>query len=102
MRHTFARKSIAGAVRSHVYLAEPGERGGTAIYTLADPRDVRSPRYVGQTREPYARFAQHVIALAIRTHRRLPSSFMVGRTRPTARGATDVMGTPWCLRAAWD
>jgi hypothetical protein len=60
MRHTFARKSIADAARSHVYLAEPGERGGTAIYTLADPRDVRSPRYVGQTREPYARFAQHV------------------------------------------
>ena len=34
--------------------------GGTAIYTLADPRDVRTPRYVGQTRNPHARFAQHV------------------------------------------
>jgi hypothetical protein len=37
-----------------------GARGGTAIYTLADPREVRSPRYVGQTRDPHARFAQHV------------------------------------------
>jgi hypothetical protein len=27
---------------------------------LADPRDLQSPRYVGQTRDPHARFAQHV------------------------------------------
>jgi hypothetical protein len=37
-------------------------RGDVAIYTLADPRDVRNARYVGQTRNPQARFAQHVNA----------------------------------------
>jgi hypothetical protein len=35
-------------------------RGGTAIYTLSDPRDTRCARYVGQTRNPRRRFAQHM------------------------------------------
>jgi hypothetical protein len=60
MRKDFATRSIAAAARSHVQFAELDERGGTAVYTLADPRDLRSPRYVGQTRDPHARFAQHV------------------------------------------
>ncbi len=33
---------------------------GTAIYALADPRDVRTPRYIGQTRAPRRRWLQHV------------------------------------------
>jgi hypothetical protein len=33
---------------------------GTAIYALADPRDVRTPRYIGQTRSPRRRYLQHV------------------------------------------
>jgi hypothetical protein len=37
--------------------SEPGE---VAIYTLSDPRDVRLVRYVGQTRNPQSRFAQHI------------------------------------------
>jgi hypothetical protein len=60
MRRTFAAKSIAAAARSHVHAGACSERGGTAVYTLADPRDLQSPRYVGQTRDPHARFAQHV------------------------------------------
>ena len=34
-----------------------GAAGATAIYWLADPRDVRGARYVGQTRDPRRRFA---------------------------------------------
>ena len=60
MRNTFATRSIAAAARSHVHVDACGAHGGTAIYTLADPRDVQSPRYVGQTRDPHTRFAQHV------------------------------------------
>ena len=33
---------------------------GTAIYTLADPRDAREMRYVGQTSLPQRRFLQHL------------------------------------------
>jgi hypothetical protein len=53
-------RAAAAAARSHVHDAGGGVAGGTAIYTLADPRDVRCARYVGQTRDPQRRFAQHV------------------------------------------
>jgi predicted GIY-YIG superfamily endonuclease len=35
---------------------------GVAIYTLSDPRDLRDVRYVGLSRAPARRFAQHVNA----------------------------------------
>jgi hypothetical protein len=38
----------------------PREAGDFALYTLADPRDVRGVRYVGQTRAPRRRYLQHV------------------------------------------
>ena len=59
MRNALFSRSAAAA-RAHVHADVPEAPGGTAVYTLADPRDVRCPRYVGQTRDPYARFAQHV------------------------------------------
>ena len=46
---------------AHLLVDESGaEPAGTAIYALADPRDVRTPRYIGQTRAPRRRFLQHV------------------------------------------
>jgi hypothetical protein len=38
----------------------PAGCGEFALYTLADPRDVRGVRYVGQTRAPRRRYLQHV------------------------------------------
>jgi hypothetical protein len=38
------------------------EPNGIAIYTLADPRDVREVRYVGQTQSPQRRYRQHLNA----------------------------------------
>jgi hypothetical protein len=53
--------SVVVAARSHCHDSGEGRtNGGTAIYTLADPRDVARARYVGQTRDPRRRFAQHV------------------------------------------
>jgi hypothetical protein len=60
MRNTFPRRSVAAAARLHVHADASGAGPGVAVYTLADPRDVQAPRYVGQTRDPHARFAQHV------------------------------------------
>jgi hypothetical protein len=54
------QRSIAAAALALVHDECGAIAGGTAIYTLADPRDVRTPRYVGQTRAPRRRFAQHV------------------------------------------
>ncbi len=33
---------------------------GTAIYSLADPRDLRLTRYIGQSNDPRRRFLQHL------------------------------------------
>jgi len=33
---------------------------GIALYSLSDPRDIRSCRYIGQTRQPRRRLLQHV------------------------------------------
>jgi hypothetical protein len=51
---------LRAARRSQIYGAEGGSSGWTALYTLSDPREVRRPRYVGQTRDPGRRYAQHV------------------------------------------
>ena len=59
MRTRFPPGSRAEAARSHVHTGEHVPLG-TAIYTLSDPRDTRCARYVGQTRDPRRRFAQHV------------------------------------------
>ncbi len=48
------------AAHSHIYAEGGAIEGATAIYTLADPRDARCPRYVGQTRDLRRRFMQHV------------------------------------------
>ena len=60
MQSMEARPALRAAARSLVHGAERVTVGATAIYTLADPRDVRCARYVGQTRDPRRRFAQHV------------------------------------------
>ena len=40
--------------------SSPDDAQGIAIYTLSDPRDVRSFRYIGQTANPRRRFLQHL------------------------------------------
>jgi hypothetical protein len=47
-------------VRSHLFDESGLEPAGIAIYSLADPRDVRVPRYIGQTHAPRRRFLQHL------------------------------------------
>lgn len=54
------RRHIRRHVGAELYDETDGERQGTAIYTLADPRDIRFVRYVGQTSAPRKRFVQHL------------------------------------------
>jgi hypothetical protein len=51
---------VRAHVRSQFYDDSVGERVGTAIYALSDPRELQAIRYVGQTRAPRRRFMQHV------------------------------------------
>jgi hypothetical protein len=59
-----SRATIGGRVRRHIRAELYDDSGnsarGIAIYTLSDPRSIREVRYVGQTRSPGRRFAQHL------------------------------------------
>ena len=59
-----SKATIGRRVRRHIRTElydDSGESAlGIAIYTLSDPRSIREVRYVGQTRSPPRRFAQHL------------------------------------------
>ena len=47
-------------IRSELYDDSAASARGIAIYTVSDPRSIRDVRYVGQTKSPVRRFAQHL------------------------------------------
>lgn len=49
-------------IRTEIYDDSGETAQGLAIYTLSDPRSIRDVRYVGQTRSPARRLAQHLNA----------------------------------------
>ncbi len=55
---------------------------GTAIYSLADPRDVRASRYVGQTAQPRRRLMQHVRTARLWLPDEIPWWVKAPRLRP--------------------
>jgi hypothetical protein len=76
-----ARRIRAAGV-SHVVDASEGRAAGAAIYTLADPRDLAAVRYVGQTRAPRRRFAQHLAAARLWLPDEIPWWISSPRLRP--------------------
>lgn len=58
------KAELARRIRRHVARELYDDSGlaaaGTAIYSLADPRDLRLARYIGQTAAPQRRFLQHL------------------------------------------
>jgi hypothetical protein len=55
---------------------------GVAIYTLSDPRELRTVRYVGQTAAPRRRFLQHVRTARLWLPAELPWWVRSPRLRP--------------------
>jgi hypothetical protein len=59
-----AQTELARRIRRHVERDLFDDSGvlpaGTAVYSLADPRELRVPRYIGQTASPQRRFLQHL------------------------------------------
>jgi hypothetical protein len=51
---------ISSHLASQLYDESGLSAQGTAIYYLSDPREIREVRYVGQTKDPKRRFAQHL------------------------------------------
>jgi hypothetical protein len=60
-RDELARR-ISKHVKQELYDDSRLAPAGTAIYSLADPRDLRLTRYIGQTSTPRRRFLQHLRA----------------------------------------
>ncbi len=58
-RTSLARR-IAQHARQQLYDDSAVDPCGIAIYSLADPRDLRLTRYIGQTAAPRRRFLQHM------------------------------------------
>jgi hypothetical protein len=58
------------------------DASGTALYTLADPRDLAAVRYVGQTRAPRRRFTQHLATARLWMPDEIPWWIATPRLRP--------------------
>jgi hypothetical protein len=60
----FTKAELARHIRQHVARELYDDSGllavGTAIYSLADPRDLRRTCYIGQSSAPRRRFLQHL------------------------------------------
>jgi hypothetical protein len=56
--------------------------GAFALYTLADPRDLRRVRYVGQTRAPQRRLQQHLQTARLSLPDEVPWWFAAPGLRP--------------------
>jgi hypothetical protein len=58
------KAELARRIRGHVGVELYDDSGmapkTVAIYSLSDPRDLRHPRYIGQTTRPSERFSQHL------------------------------------------
>jgi hypothetical protein len=55
---------------------------GTAIYSLSDPRDIRTTRYIGQTSNPRRRFLQHLTTARLWVPEECPWWVRSPRLRP--------------------
>jgi hypothetical protein len=51
---------VRGELQALLYDESAAAPEGVAIYTLADPRELRTVRYVGQTQSPRRRLLQHI------------------------------------------
>jgi hypothetical protein len=54
------QRELRRRLHLHLYDESGVTPAGTAIYSLADPREVRVSRYVGQTTQPARRLMQHL------------------------------------------
>ena len=77
-----ARPDLRRRLRLHLYDESGVAPAGTAIYSLADPRDVRASRYVGQTTQPRRRLIQHVRGAELWLGDEIPWWVKAPRLRP--------------------
>ena len=78
---------------------------GVAIYTLSDPRELRTVRYIGQTLAPRRRFLQHVRTARLWLPDELPWWVRSPRLRPLYGWIRELFGQegrlPVMVVCAW-
>lgn len=78
--------------RLHLHLVDESgvTPAGTAIYSLADPREVRVSRYIGQTAQPPRRLMQHLRTARLWLPDETPWWVAAPRLRPLSRWIRDL------------
>jgi hypothetical protein len=83
---TLSRVELTRRVKKHIeqelYDDSRLPPTGTAIYSLADPRDLRLSRYIGQTSSPRRRFQQHLHTARLWLPDELPWWVLQPKLRP--------------------
>lgn len=93
--------------RLHLYLLDESgvTPAGTAIYSLADPREARISRYIGQTAQPRRRLMQHLRTARLWLPDETPWWITAPRLRPLYRWIRDLYSEegrlPVMLVHAW-
>ena len=93
--------------RLHLHLFDESgvTPGGTAIYSLADPREARVVRYIGQTAQPARRLMQHLRTARLWLPDEIPWWITAPRLRPLYHWIRDLYSEegrlPVMLVHAW-
>jgi len=82
--------AIRARIGAHLHDESGAPPGGTAIYTLSDPRALREIRYVGQTAAPRRRLLQHLAAARLWLPDELPWWVRSPQLRPLYRWIRDI------------
>jgi hypothetical protein len=84
--HPSGDRILALRVRQHLrrelYDESQVTPRGRAVYSLADPRELRMSRYIGQTLAPHRRFSQHLGVARLALPRELPWCVVEPKLRP--------------------
>jgi len=98
-------RAIRRRLVTHLYDDSAAKPLGIAIYSLADPRDLRAVRYVGQTGAPRRRLLEHLRIARLWLPAELPWWVAAPRQRPLYHWIRRLYGDggrlPVMVVAAW-
>jgi hypothetical protein len=86
------QRQLRRRLPQHLYDESGVTPAGTAIYSLADPREARVSRYIGQTAQPSRRLMQHLRAARLWLPDETPWWIKAPRLRPLYRWIRELYG----------
>ena len=86
------QRELRRRLHLHLYDESGVTPTGTAIYSLADPREARISRYIGQTRQPARRLMQHLRAARLWLPDETPWWVKAPRLQPLYRWIRELHG----------